>query len=154
MTMQQCTVGFLLIALLTSYGSVNYQVQKLFSRNPGTHMLAARVADTTRVNEKGRTLHVSATWDEDAREVIIKAVNVGEHPLTATMDLKGAQVGNTMRIIVLSSDKPTDENTLKEPDKIVPQETIAGISGTNFEVEFSPYSLTLLRIPVQQATAN
>ena len=41
-------------------------------------------------NEKSRGLNVSATWDQDAREVIVKAVNVGERPLTAMMDLKGA----------------------------------------------------------------
>jgi alpha-N-arabinofuranosidase len=136
---------------LNSYGSVNYQVQKLFSLNPGTHMLASRVSGVPRINDKSRAINVSTTWDENAREVIIKAVNVSEQPLTAMIDFGGTPVrlGNTMKAIVLSSEKLTDENTLEEPDKIVPQETIAKISGTGFDVEFKPYSFTLLRIPVK-----
>ena len=134
---------------LKSYGSVNYHMQKLFSLNPGTHLLASQVSDVPGINGKSRMLNVSTTWDKNAREVIVKAVNVSARPLTATMDLQGTQVGNTMKIIVLSSGKLTDENTLEEPDKIVPQEKTAKIPGTGFDVEFRPYSLTLLRIPVK-----
>jgi len=134
---------------LKSYGSVNYHVQKLFSLNPGTHMVPSQVSGVPGINVKSRMLNVSTTWDKNAREVIVKAVNVGERLLTATMDLKGTQVGKTMKVIVLSSGKLTDENTLEEPDKIVPQETIAKIPGTSFDVEFKPYSFTLLRIPVK-----
>ncbi|MEJ2245916.1 MAG: alpha-L-arabinofuranosidase C-terminal domain-containing protein, partial [Acidobacteriota bacterium] len=134
---------------LKSYGSVNYHVQKLFSLNPGTHMLASQVSGTPAINEKSRILNVSTTWDKNTREVIIKTVNVGERPLNATIDLKGIQVGKAMKVIVLSSEKLTNENTLEEPDKIVPQEAIAKIPGTGFVVEFKPYSFTLMRVPVQ-----
>ena len=135
---------------LKSYGSVNYHVQKLFSRNPGTHMLPCQVSGVPVINEKSRVLNVSTTWDQDAQEVIVKAVNVGERSLTATMDLQGTQVGEAMKMIVLSSAKLTDENSLEEPDKIVPRETKAEIPGAVFDVEFQPYSFTLLRIPVKE----
>jgi alpha-N-arabinofuranosidase len=137
---------------LKSYGSVNYHVQKLFSLNPGTHMLASQITGVP--HEKGLVLNVSTTWDENAREIILKAVNTGESPLAATIDLKGSRAGGTMKTIVLSSEKLTDENTLKEPDKIIPQETATAISGTAFEVEFEPYSLTVLRIPIQKTLAR
>jgi len=135
---------------LKSYGSVNYQVQKLFSRNPGTHLLSCQVSGVPVINKKSRALNVSTTWDRDAREVIVKAVNVGERPLTATMNLEGTQTGETMKIIVLSSAKLADENTLEEPDRIVPKETTVEISGPVFDVELKPYSFTLLRIPVKE----
>ena len=88
--------------------------------------------------------------DQDAREVIVKAVNVGERPLTAAIDLKGMRAGEIMKIIVLSSEKLTDENTLEEPDRIVPRETTAEITESGFEVEFKPFSFTFLRIPVKE----
>jgi alpha-L-arabinofuranosidase len=59
------------------------------------------------------------------------------------------QVGKTMKVIVLSSEKLTDENSLEEPDKIVPREIIAKIPGAGFDIEFKPYSFMLLRIPVE-----
>jgi hypothetical protein len=135
---------------LKSYGSVNYHVQKLFSLNSGTHMLSSQVSGAPGINEKSRVLNVSAVWDKNTREVIVKSVNAGENPLTARVNLEGVQAGATMKVTVLSSEKLTDENTLEEPRKIVPRETIAEIPGTEFDVEFKPYSFTLLRIPVKE----
>ena len=89
---------------LKSYGSVNYHIQKLFSRNPGTHMLPSEVSGMPRIKDKSSALNVSTTWDQNTQDVIVKAVNVGKSPLTSTIDIKGAQVGNTMRIIMLSSE--------------------------------------------------
>jgi len=134
---------------LNAYGSVNYHVQKLFSLNPGTHMLTCRVADVPQLNENSSLLNVSATLDQDAGEVIIKAVNVGNKPLTASIALKGVSTGGSMKVTTLSSGSLDDENTIEEPNRIVPEESTAQIAGADSDYEFIPYSLTVLRIPVK-----
>ncbi len=136
---------------LHAYGSANYQVQKLFSRNRGTRLLDVKLAGVPSLNAHSRVLNASTTLDQDTHEVIVKAVNVSDRPLPATVDLQDVQVGDTMKVIILSSGKLTDENTLEHPDKIVPQETTTGIAGPKIDVDFEPYSLTVLRIPVKSS---
>jgi len=134
---------------LNAYGSVNYYVQKLFSLNRGTHMLDCRVTAAPQLSENSSMLNVSTTLDKDAGDVIVKAVNVGDQPLTATIDLKGVTTGDSMKVTTLSSGSLADENTIEEPDRIVPEESTAQIAGTAFDYEFKPYSLTILRIPLK-----
>lgn len=135
---------------LNAYGSANYYVQKLFSLNPGTRLLTAKVVGSPSLNDKKKGLHASATLDEKEDEVIIKVVNVTEKPIQATLDLQGVKkVSGEARIILLTSDSLNDENSLKEPRKIYPQETLVRIDGSSFTHEFSPISLTILRVEVK-----
>lgn len=135
---------------LQAYGSANYQVQKLFSLHPGTDQLTAKVDDAPGIDEKKQGLHVSATLDKEAGEVIIKAVNATGNALATAIDLQGAKkVGDAGKIILLTSDSLSDENSLAEPMKIVPKETSMKISGAQFTHSFHPYSLTILRVPVE-----
>ena len=54
-----------------------------------------------------------------------------------------------MKVITLSSGSLDDENTISEPNKIVPEETVAPVEGPTFDYKFKPYSFTILRIPLQ-----
>jgi alpha-N-arabinofuranosidase len=135
---------------LNAYGSANYYVQKLFSLNPGTRQLTASVEDAPALDATKKGLHASATLDEKTGEVIIKIVNVTESALETTIDLRGVTlVGDDAKVILLTSDSLTDENSLQEPKKIYPQETSIPISGTRFTHAFPAYSLTVLRVPVR-----
>lgn len=134
---------------LNAYGSANYHVQKLFSLHPGTHMLPCEVTDAPMLDEKCAVLNVSTTLDRDANEMIIKAVNVGDQPLTAMLDLGDVEVDDSMKVITLTSGNLDDENTLNDPNRIVPEETNVEVAGSQFEYTFKPYSLTILRIPAE-----
>lgn len=135
---------------LKAYGSANYYVQKLFSINRGTHQLTATVEGAPKLDDKTKGLHVSATLDEKAGEVIIKAVNATASALESTIDLKGvAKVGETAKVMVLASASLSDENSITEPAKIHPKESSVKISGAEFTHAFQPYSLTILRVPVK-----
>ncbi|HQV31726.1 MAG TPA: alpha-L-arabinofuranosidase C-terminal domain-containing protein [Calditrichia bacterium] len=134
---------------LKAYGSANYQVQRLFSLNPGTHLLTAKVSDAPALDDKKAGLHASATLDKNAGEVIVKVVNATATPLSTEIDLKGAgKVGKNARMILLTSPSLDDENTIDHPEKIVPTTSSVSISGSKFQQQFAPYSLTILRIPV------
>lgn len=134
---------------LSAYGTPNYYVQKLFSLNPGTHVLPNSVNNTPMLNEKASALNISTTIEQNAKEIIVKAVNASDQPLISTIDLQGVEVCGSMKVITLSSASLSDENSLDEPEKIAPLEASATLSGTSFDHEFPPYSLTILRIPVE-----
>ena len=135
---------------LTVYGSANYYVQQLFSLNPGTHQLTAKVEDVPNLDSKKKALNVSSTLDKKTSEVILKAVNVTNDIIEAFIKLEGVKkVGPNATVILLSSEKLTDENSLAEPKKIYPKKTIEPINDAQFPYDFQPYSLTVFRIPVQ-----
>ena len=84
--------------------------------------------------------------------MVLKVVNAKTTPLTAKVDLRGTIQGKTVALsgkgkaIVLSSVKPTDENSFAEPLKIVPVESDISVSAPTFDYTFAPNSFTILRI--------
>jgi len=136
---------------LQVYGSANYYVQKLFSLNPGTHLLEAQVEGVSNPDAKKKALHASATLDREASDVVLKVVNVSPRSRVRVIHLKNAgQVGTHVQITKLTSEKLADENSLAEPRKVYPHEIRESISESAFACSFKGYSLTVLRVPVNQ----
>lgn len=109
----------------------------------GKRMLEARI-------EQGRQYVVSG-YDETTGEAVIKFVNATEKPFTAGIELAGAEsVGRTGKAIVLTSGDPSDENSLDNPGKVVPEERVYKGFSDRFTYTFDPWSFTVLRIKVQK----
>jgi alpha-N-arabinofuranosidase len=135
---------------LNAYGSANYYVQKLFSLNRGSRLLKADVDGVPNPDDKKKSFHASATFDEKTGEVVIKAVNAADYTLGTTIDLQGlAKVGKNAKVVLLVSDALTDENSIQAPKKVYPKELLIPIGGRRFAYEFQPYSLTIIRVPVK-----
>jgi alpha-N-arabinofuranosidase len=135
---------------LNAYGSANYYVQKAFSLNRGSHVLRTEVEGAPGPDARTKSFHVSASFDESTGEAIVKAVNAAGAPLEAALELKGAaRIGRQAKVVLLTSGKLTDENSLQEPKKIYPKETAFPVSGVRFMFEFKPYSLTVIRVPIR-----
>lgn len=85
--------------------------------------------------------------DEQAGQIILKVVNPGATAMDTVVRIEGAaKLKSKARVITLSSDNPTAENTLDEPTKVVPVEsTFEGVA-PEFKYPFKPYSLTVFRI--------
>lgn len=80
-------------------------------------------------------------------DVIIKAINSGAESIPATLNLRGVdRLSAEAQVTVLKSPALADNNTLDEPTKVIPVESIIKTAGTNFRHEFPPYSLTILRL--------
>ena len=136
---------------LNVYGSANYYVQKLFSLNPGTQLLKAETQGVPNIDDKKKALYVSSTLDEKAGEVIVKAVNIAARSLETEINLQGVdKAGPEAKVIVLTAKTLADENSLEQPRKVYPQEKQVTVEGPKFSYEFQPYSLTILRIPVER----
>jgi alpha-L-arabinofuranosidase len=97
-----------------------------------------------------KALYASATREERSGETIVKVVNVAADPLETELRLNGAgRVASPAQAIVLTSEKPTDENTLDEPTRVSPKPQALDLGGPVFRHRFPGNSLTVLRLKAQ-----
>lgn len=91
-------------------------------------------------------LYATASRDEESQQLIVKVVNPTSEPAEADVLLEGVDaIASTAELIVLSGD-PEDENSLTEPNRVVPKSQPLEIQGGNFQHTFPPHSLSVLRI--------
>lgn len=80
--------------------------------------------------------------------MIVKVVNASNSPLESEIDFSGAKsLGGTATETVLTSEEPTDENSLEEQMKVSPRIESIDFSGANVTQAFPGNSLTVLRLP-------
>jgi alpha-N-arabinofuranosidase len=121
----------------------NYFVQQLFSCNRGDEVLPLALAGV----DNAPPLYASAVRDNAAGEIILKVVNPGAETRTVAIHLAGvAHVNPLGREIVLRGDRLDEVNTIGMPDRMAPVESPLNMAATAFNQDFSPYSMTVLRL--------
>ena len=114
------------------FRSVSYYVQQMYATNKGTNVLQLTTTDP--MDAKGKKqipvagqkgmngLFASAVLDADANEVIVKVINTSGQSQNITVNLTGMTGERTAQTLTLShKGSMDDENTLDEPNKIVPK---------------------------------
>jgi alpha-L-arabinofuranosidase len=130
---------------LTSYGTTNYYVQKLFSTNKGTHVLNILQENKPLTGQKG--LYASAVLDRNNGEIILKIVNTSANPQNRNILLQThRKIDSKAGMVVLRSDNLNAMNTIDNPDVIKPvvQEVI--IKNKNVDLSLAPFSLNIIKI--------
>ena len=95
----------------------------------------------------GARFFASAGCDETAGEMVLKVINVSPEPVAAKLNIHGAAIrASPARVTVLASGRLADNNSLENPAKIVPLESTRDVPGGEFDHEFPPNSLTILRL--------
>ena len=93
------------------------------------------------------SLYATAATDAQSGDVIVKVVNANRSPLETTIDLGGASnLAGQGTASVLTSDKPSDENSLAEPLKVSPKSEPVSFTGTTLTRTFPGNSFTVLRL--------
>ena len=134
---------------LSSYGTVNYYVQQLFSQNKGTTMLPVQLPGGAK-NGTGN-LFSSAVADAPSGDIIVKLVNYSTSPRPVRISLAGARkVGKTGRALVMAADDLDTQNSLQEPKKLTPQSSAFPVAGNTVSYLLAPNSLTVLRVPARR----
>lgn len=115
---------------LRSFKSVSYYVQQLFAMNKGTNVLPLTIANPQNAKKQvpvaGQEgmdgLFASSVFDKTTGEVIIKVVNTSKQTQPVSIQLSGMKGTRTAETITLSHNgSMDDENTLDQPEKIVPK---------------------------------
>ena len=88
--------------------------------------------------------------DAKSGDLVIKAINLGNDAVPAKLNLQGVSpLAATAQATVLSSASLADNNSLDQPTKIAPTESVVSGVGPNFSHEFPPRSLTVLRLKMK-----
>jgi alpha-L-arabinofuranosidase len=99
-------------------------------------------------------IYASSSLDKESGEVIVKLVNAASEPADVGLILNGAKPGSLAKVTVLSSASPKDENSIDEPEKVVPKSTTLSLSGNVIKHTFPANSFAVLRIPGTTASAR
>ncbi len=94
-------------------------------------------------------IYAVASLAQLTKEVILKVVNVSAESQETDLRLEGARIRPTARAIVLASDKPEDENTLDQPQRVKPVTLTLNHAGAAFRHTFPAHSVTVLRLKLQ-----
>jgi alpha-L-arabinofuranosidase len=96
-----------------------------------------------------RTSSLYGVASRAGNDVILKVVNVSREDQETTINLKGANISPTATTIVLAAEKPEDENTLDQPEKVAPVTSTRHDAGTSFHHVFAGNSVTVILLKAQ-----
>jgi len=133
---------------LTSYGSTNYYVQKLFSTNKGTHVLNMLQENKPLTGQQG--LYATAAIDKQLNEIILKLVNTTPNTQVRSIVLQTSRkILPDALVTILKNESLAGTNSIENPDAIKPADSKIKLKGKNVTLSLTPYSLTVVRIKVQ-----
>jgi alpha-L-arabinofuranosidase len=97
-------------------------------------------------NEPPRLFSIAGR-DDKTGEIIIKVVNAAGKSAKTGIHLEGInKVASAVKSITLSANESTDENSFETPLRFVPVEKSFSNVTPDFEYEFKPWSITILRV--------
>jgi alpha-N-arabinofuranosidase len=129
---------------LTSFGTANYYVQKMYANNPGTKTISIK---SNGENLAGKdNLYAAASIDEKTNEVIIKVVNISAETQNIDLNVNGLAKSANGKVISLVEKDLKNYNTITEPVKIMPSESSVVLTKGKAIVSLEPYSFKVFRI--------
>ncbi|WP_301758334.1 alpha-L-arabinofuranosidase C-terminal domain-containing protein [uncultured Muribaculum sp.] len=107
-----------------SVRTASYYVQQLFSENKGTNVVPLTMDKKNVTGAEGQNgLFASAVYDKDRSEYIVMVANTSSEPQELNIKLAGLKKKDVITGVTaqtLSTKDLDSENTLEEPNKIVP----------------------------------
>ncbi|MGR3811009.1 alpha-L-arabinofuranosidase C-terminal domain-containing protein [Jiulongibacter sp. NS-SX5] len=129
---------------LTSYGTANYYVQKMYSTNPGTHTLSIKRDGENVTGKDG--LYATAAIDKNSNELIIKVVNTLGSKRAVSLSLNGLSKAAEGSITSLHGDDAGVFNTIDEPAKITPSESKVMAENGKLNLQMPANSFQVVRL--------
>ena len=130
---------------LNSFKTCSYYVQQLYSLYKGTNVLPMTMDGKPIAGDEDQNgLSASAVVDKKEKAVYIKVANVSDQTQQIMIELKGLKgVSKNVKVISLSSDDPVAENSIKNPEKIKPQEGMVTLDGTTLNADIPAKSFAV-----------
>lgn len=129
---------------LSSFGTANYYVQKLYANNAGSKTISIK---SNGENLTGKNdLYAAASIDEKVNEVIIKLVNTSAEAQFIDLNINGLAKAVNGKVISMVEKDMKNYNTITEPNKIIPTESAISITKGKTIVNLEPYSFIVLRV--------
>lgn len=132
---------------LNVYGTPNYYVQKLFSRNKGTHVLDATIASKPISNVNG--IYASSVIDTNKKEIIVKVINTANAAQNKSIVFNGNKKLSSKASVTVIKGELNEKSSFDQPQLFVPNEEKLNIKGKKVELTLAPNSFTMLKVSYQ-----
>jgi len=130
-----------------SFKSVSYYVQQLYCHYKGSNVLPLTMNKKVVAGDDDQNgLFASAVYDKATDSYIVKVVNVGKEAQQINLQFAGmkkSQQFQSAKQILLSHSEMDDENSLDQPEKIVPVESAIEVNGQTLSVELPATSFAV-----------
>lgn len=128
---------------LRSMRSCSYYVQQLYTTYKGTNVLELKAEDGRNVTgaDGQNGLFASSVLDAGNGRIYVKIANVSDSVQPVRIDFDGLRRKEVMKgvgIVTYHSDDPDADNTLDEPEKIVPKTAALDFDGRSLSTEIGP----------------
>ena len=126
-----------------SYGSPAYYAQVMFGSYLGDHTLGSKV------DGAGGKFFYSITGSAAKKKLYLKLVNGESAPQPVDIDVSGAKVAGTAKVVTLSAHDTQATNTIDHPEQIVPVESaLHNVTGKVHHV-MPGYSIEVIEFEAQ-----
>ncbi|MDE5904146.1 alpha-L-arabinofuranosidase C-terminal domain-containing protein [Duncaniella sp.] len=144
---------------LGSVATASYYVQQLYASNKGSRVLPLTLDGQPVTGAEGQNgLYASAVTDDATGGYIVKIANTSDSPQEITLNFQKLKKGRSLtdgRVITLSAPLRPDgtpdldcDNTLENPDRIIPVETALPASGNTASLTLPAKTFAVCRIPI------
>ena len=140
----QWTPDLIWVDNLRSYGTTDYQVQKLYSLNKGTNGVSILQNGEELAGKD--SLYAAAAIDKNTNELIVKLVNAQDKPQVKQINVDGRKLAATGKLITLQSDDLKAMNSFEHPMNVSPKEDAININGKQINLTLKPYSFTIVKV--------
>lgn len=114
----------------------------LYGTHKGTNVLS--LTENGNVVEGNNGLYASAVVDKAKKQYIVKVGNSLDTPQTVSINLKGIKKATSAKQTLLKANTLSDENTLQNPDKVVPVTSNVTLNGSNVTVTLPAKSFSVI----------
>ena len=130
---------------LRSVRSANYYVQQLYGHNVGTNVLTTVENKLPLAGQDG--IYASSALDKTKNEIILKIANTSDVAKKINYSFNGLKAAERSGMqTTLKSENLDLDNTLDNPNAVVPTTKEIKVSGNTLEVELAPKSFNLYTI--------
>ena len=134
---------------LNSVRSCSYYVQQLYGHNKGTNVVPLTMNKKPVSGQEGQNgLFASAVWDAPSNAYIVKVVNTSNEPQPVALNFAGLKKNNKLTngtLTIFRSDNPDLDNTIENPNAIIPQESAVAIEGNVLNAEIAPNTFAMYK---------
>ena len=134
---------------LKSVRTCSYYVQQLYSHNKGTNVVPLTMDKKPVGGQEGQDgLFASAVWDNDTKEYIVKVINTSDKAQPITLDFKGLKKKNKLtngKCITFHSDNLDADNTVDNPNEVLPKESSVNVEGNVFNAEIGAKTFAIYK---------
>ena len=139
---------------LRSVRTCSWYVQNLYGHNKGTNVIPLTMDKKAVSGQEGQNgLFASAVLDKDNNTYILKVVNTLDKSQKLNIEFKGLKKSVSLingKCITLHSDNSDAENTLDEPNKIIPVEKDINIEKNILNTEIREMTFAIYKFEISK----